>query len=77
MPQLRVLVAQCMLTFFVVHQHAGNTQIAQAAVDKETEVKQQEIRTAYQGNKEQVVRKLLDRVVLVKPELHRNLLKPE
>ena len=38
---------------------------------------QQEIRTAYQGNKEQVVRKLLDRVVLVKPELHRNLLKPE
>ena len=36
----------------------------QAAIDKETEVKQQEIRTAYQGNKEQVVRKLLDRVVL-------------
>ena len=39
--------------------------------------KQGEIRTAYEGNKEEVVKKLLDRVILVKPELHRNLTKPE
>ncbi|RPD64405.1 V-type ATPase [Lentinus tigrinus ALCF2SS1-6] len=55
--------------------HAGNTQTVQASIDKDTEVKQQEIRAQYEGNKEKVVQKLLDRVILVKPELHRNLKK--
>ncbi|OBZ73775.1 V-type proton ATPase subunit G [Grifola frondosa] len=55
--------------------HAGNTQTAQLAVDKETEVKRREISESYKQNKDQVVQKLLDRVVLVKPELHRNLKK--
>ena len=62
---------------FVVIQHAGNTQAASAAIDKDTAVKQQEIRAAYESNKDKVVKKLLDRVILVKPELHRNLKKPE
>ncbi len=44
-------------------------------MDKETAVKQQEIRAQYESNKDKVVQKLLDRVVLVKPELHRNLTK--
>ncbi|THH18048.1 hypothetical protein EW146_g2860 [Bondarzewia mesenterica] len=55
--------------------HAGSTQSAQSAVDKETEVKLQKITDAYQTHQDQVVKKLLDRVVLVKPELHRNLKK--
>ncbi|KAI0641969.1 H+-ATPase G subunit-domain-containing protein [Trametes meyenii] len=57
--------------------HAGNTQNAQASVDRETEAKQKEIRVQYESNKDKVVKKLLDRVVLVKPELHRNLEKVE
>ncbi|KAI0766932.1 H+-ATPase G subunit-domain-containing protein [Trametes elegans] len=57
--------------------HAGNTQAVQAAIDRETEVKQQEIREQYNSHKDTVVKKLLDRVVLVNPELHRNLSKVE
>ena len=56
-------------------QHAGNTQTVQTQIDKETEGKQKEIRAAYESNKDKVVQKLLDRVILVKPELHRNLKK--
>ncbi|KAL6304591.1 H+-ATPase G subunit-domain-containing protein, partial [Sparassis latifolia] len=55
--------------------HAGNTQSAQAAVDKETDIKLKEITASYNKNRNEVVQKLLDRVVLVKPELHRNLKK--
>ncbi|RDX54249.1 V-type ATPase [Lentinus brumalis] len=57
--------------------HAGTTQAAQVSVDKETAIKQQEIRAQYESNKDKVVQKLLNRVVLVKPELHRNLTKLE
>ncbi|KZT10065.1 V-type ATPase [Laetiporus sulphureus 93-53] len=57
--------------------HAGNTQTAQVQVDKDTQIKLQEIADAYNKNKDEVVGKLLDRVVLVKPELHRNLRKVE
>ena len=46
-------------------------------MDKETEVKRKEITEAYNASKDKVVKKLLDRVVLVKPELHRNLKKVE
>ena len=62
---------------FVDKQHAGNTQAASAAIDKDTAVKQQEIRAAYENHKADVVKKLLDRVILVNPELHRNLKKAE
>ncbi|KXN86587.1 V-type proton ATPase subunit G [Leucoagaricus sp. SymC.cos] len=54
---------------------AGTTSNAQATVDRETEVKLQEITDAYTKNKDTVIKKLLDRVVLVKPEAHRNLKK--
>jgi len=56
---------------------AGSTSNAQSAVDKDTEVKLQVITESYNENKDQVVKKLLDRVVLVQPELHRNLKKLE
>ncbi|KIY52780.1 V-type ATPase [Fistulina hepatica ATCC 64428] len=55
--------------------HAGATSEVQAAVDRETEVKLANIAASYEANKEKVVKKLMDRVVLVKPELHRNLKK--
>ncbi|KII87437.1 hypothetical protein PLICRDRAFT_142710 [Plicaturopsis crispa FD-325 SS-3] len=57
--------------------HAGITSEAQVAVDRDTEVKLKAITDSYEAHKEQVVKKLLDRVVLVKPELHRNLRKLE
>jgi len=57
--------------------HAGITSVAQSAVDRETDVKLQSIVDAYKANKDQVVAKLIDRVVLVTPELHRNLRKVE
>ncbi|KAG2157842.1 H+-ATPase G subunit-domain-containing protein [Suillus bovinus] len=53
--------------------HAGVTSNAQAAVDKETSIKLQAITDAYEANKDAVVKKLLDRVLLITPELHRNL----
>ncbi|KAL0953603.1 hypothetical protein HGRIS_004811 [Hohenbuehelia grisea] len=55
--------------------HAGTTSSAQTVIDKETEVNLQQITDSYQQHKDDVVKKLLDRVVLVKPELHRNLKK--
>ncbi|TFK51745.1 V-type ATPase [Heliocybe sulcata] len=55
--------------------HAGVIQSTQSSVDQETEVKLQEITDQYNTNKDKMVKKLLDRVVLVQPELHRNLRK--
>ncbi|KIK99798.1 hypothetical protein PAXRUDRAFT_822332 [Paxillus rubicundulus Ve08.2h10] len=55
--------------------HDGNIFNAQAAVDRETDLKLQAITDAFEANKGAVVTKLLDRVVLIKPELHRNLKK--
>ncbi|KAF9269018.1 V-type ATPase [Marasmius fiardii PR-910] len=55
----------------------GTTSNAQAAIDKETDAKLKNITESYSKNKDTVVKKLLDRVVLVKPELHRNLKKVE
>ena len=49
----------------------------QATVDKETEAKLRAISQQYENNKDAVVKKLLDRVILVQPELHRNLKKLE
>lgn len=56
-------------------QHADDTSDTQSAVDKETDAKLAQIAESYKNNKDAVVKKLLDRVVLVKPELHRNLKK--
>jgi len=57
--------------------HAGTTSTAQMAVDNETEIKLQAISESYGRAKDTVVKKLLDRVILVQPELHRNLKKVE
>ncbi|KAF8225548.1 V-type ATPase [Tricholoma matsutake] len=53
--------------------HAGTTSSAQMTIDQETEIKLQAISESYAQARDYVVKKLLDRVVLVKPELHRNL----
>lgn len=55
--------------------HAGNISNVQVAVEKETDIKLQSISEVFEARKDQVLRKLLDRVVLIKPELHRNLKK--
>ncbi|KAF8498543.1 H+-ATPase G subunit-domain-containing protein [Russula emetica] len=57
--------------------HAGSTQDAQSVIDKDTEEKLGHISDAYNTHKDDVLRKLLDRVVLVQPELHRNLRKQQ
>ena len=59
----------------ITFQHAGSTQDAQSIIDKETEEKLRVITGAYNTHKDDVLGKLLDRVVLVQPELHRNLKK--
>ncbi|KAF8578038.1 V-type ATPase [Ramaria rubella] len=53
--------------------HTGSTQNSQSQVDKDTDTKLAAIQKAYESHKEAVVEKLLDRIVLFKPELHRNL----
>lgn len=55
--------------------HAGNISNVQVAVEKETDDKLQSISEVFETQKDRVLRKLLDRVVLIKPELHRNLKK--
>ena len=59
------------------HQREGTTQSSQSNIDKKTEAELTDIDKLYEQNKEDVVKKLLDRVVLVKPELHRNLTRVE
>jgi len=55
------------------NQHEGSTSSSQTTVDKETEQKLEELNKAFEANRDQVINKLLDRVVDVKTELHRNL----
>ena len=59
------------------HQREGTTQSSQSNIDKKTEAELTDIDKLYEQNKEDVVKTLLDRVVLVKPELHRNLSRVE
>ncbi len=56
-----------------VIQHEGSASSNQTTVDKETDEKLKEINQAFDKNKDAVVKKLLDRVTDVKPEVHRNL----
>ena len=58
-------------------QHVGSTQDAQSVIDKDTGEKLGQISDAYNTHKDDVLKKLLDRVVLVQPELHRNLRKQQ
>lgn len=58
---------------FTSEQHEGTTNSSQSNVDKETEQKLEELNKAFESNREDVINKLLDRVVDVKTELHRNL----
>jgi len=55
----------------------GSTASAQTEVDRETETKLLTVKEAFNKNKDAVVKKLLDRVILVEPKLHRNLTKLE
>lgn len=58
-------------------QRKGTTESTQASVDAETETKLKAVKESFSKNRDAVVKKLLDRVVLVTPELHRNLTKIE
>ena len=58
-------------------QREGTTLNSQSAVDKDTEVQIAAITESFSKQKEQVLKKLLDRVTLINPELHRNLRKRE
>jgi len=49
--------------------------VAQQRVDKDTEAKLATVKDSFSKNKNAVVEKLLDRVILVEPKLHRNLKK--
>ena len=62
---------------FTAVQREGTTLDSQSAIDRETDEKLSEITRLYNANKDKVVQKLLDRIILVKPELHRNLKKIE
>ncbi|KAH7914853.1 V-type ATPase [Hygrophoropsis aurantiaca] len=55
--------------------HAGTTSSAQTTVDKDTEQKLKHLDACWENNADLIVQKLLDRVVLVEPQLHRNLTK--
>ncbi|KAF8347697.1 H+-ATPase G subunit-domain-containing protein [Amanita rubescens] len=55
----------------------GVTSTVQATIDRETEVKLQAVTESYNKSNDAVVKKLLDRVILVEPALHRNLKKVE
>ncbi|KAJ9474519.1 V-type proton ATPase subunit G [Pseudozyma hubeiensis] len=54
-------------------EHEGSTSSSQTTVDKETEQRLEELNKAFESNRDEVIKKLLDRVVDVKTELHRNL----
>ncbi|VDB88653.1 unnamed protein product [Peniophora sp. CBMAI 1063] len=57
--------------------HKGTNESAQVEIDKQTAVQLQAITDRYNAHRDEVVKKLLDRVVLVEPQLHRNLRKEE
>ena len=61
--------------FLIPSQHAGATKTKQSAIDKETDEKLVVLKESYQVNKDAVVKRLLDRVLLVKTELHPNMRK--
>ncbi|KAL7411382.1 H+-ATPase G subunit-domain-containing protein [Mrakia frigida] len=58
-------------------EHAGSSTSSQSTIDTSTEQSLSTLRSSFSTNRPSVVQKLLDRVVLVKPELHRNLTKLE
>lgn len=61
--------------FLIPSQDAGATKTKQSAIDKETDEKLIVLKESYQVNKDAVVKRLLDRVLLVKTELHPNMKK--
>lgn len=56
-------------------QHEGSQTTSQSAVDKDTTSKLDELNSAFEKNRKDVVAKLLERVTKVEPELHRNFVK--
>ena len=60
-----------------VRQHVGTTSTTQAALDKETEAKLQEIDGIYEQKKDVVISAIGKRATIVQPEPHRNLKKQD
>jgi len=55
--------------------HAGTTSTTQLALDKDTDIRLQEIDAVFKNKKDDVINSLLASATLVLPELHRNLKK--
>ncbi|EJD43772.1 V-type ATPase [Auricularia subglabra TFB-10046 SS5] len=53
-------------------ERSGSTQTSQSAVDKDTDAKLAQIQAVYAQRKDAVVKKLLERAVLIEPTLHPN-----
>ena len=70
-------ISSLRLTLIFAPQRQGTTQTSQSAIDKETDAKLEEITRFFEQNKDAVVEKLIDRVTVVKAEVHRNLKKVE
>ncbi|GAA5964458.1 hypothetical protein JCM8115_006321 [Rhodotorula mucilaginosa] len=54
-------------------QHSGDSSSSQVEVDKATKASLEQIEASFEANSADVVKKLLERVVQVQPQLHRNL----
>ncbi|GAA5838252.1 hypothetical protein JCM11251_003442 [Rhodosporidiobolus azoricus] len=54
-------------------QHSGDSSTSQDEVNKSTAEQLEKIQSSFDSNREQVVASLLERVVQVQPQLHRNL----
>lgn len=55
--------------------HTGNISSSRSAIDQETDAKLDALTQSFNRTQDEVVKKLLDRVILVNPELHRNMKK--
>ncbi|PWN26971.1 H+-ATPase G subunit [Jaminaea rosea] len=58
-------------------EHESEQSTSSSAVEKETDAELKRIEESYKKNRDDVVQKLLDRVVQVKAEMHRNAVKVE
>lgn len=54
-------------------QHSGDSSSSQVEVDKATKASLEQIEASFEANSADVVKKLLERVIQVQPQLHRNL----
>ncbi len=54
-------------------QHSGDSSSSQVEVDKATKASLEQVEASFEANSADVVKKVLERVIQVQPQLHRNL----